>query len=55
MEKGVRISINPDSHNKESIDYIKFGVNVARKALLTKDMCLNALTLVDFEKWVKTL
>jgi DNA polymerase (family 10) len=55
MEKGVRISINPDSHNKDSIDYIKFGVNVARKALLTKDMCLNALTLVDFEKWVKTL
>jgi DNA polymerase (family 10) len=53
LEKEVMISINPDSHNKESISYIKFGVNVARKALLPKGMCLNYLGLTEFSKWLK--
>lgn len=55
MNKGVKISINPDSHNKESIAYIKYGVYVARKAGLTKEMCLNSLGIEEFEKWVNSL
>ena len=55
VEKGVHISINPDSHNKESISYIKYGVNVARKALLPKDMCLNTKSLAEFDKWCQNL
>lgn len=55
VEKGVYISINPDSHNKESISYIKYGVNVARKALLPKEMCLNTKSLTEFDIWCQNL
>jgi DNA polymerase (family 10) len=52
MRKDVLISINPDAHNKDGIFDMKYGTYAARKGLLTKDMCLNALSLEDFEKWV---
>lgn len=42
MEKGVKISINPDAHSKEGIHHIRYGVLAARKGGLTKDMCYNA-------------
>ncbi len=55
LEKGVMISINPDSHNKDSFHYMEYGVNAARKGLLTIDACLNAKNLFDFEKWVASI
>jgi DNA polymerase (family 10) len=50
LEKNVMISINPDAHHKEGYHDMKYGVCVARKGMLTKDMCLNALDLPDLEK-----
>ncbi|MEL6720569.1 MAG: PHP domain-containing protein, partial [Bacteroidota bacterium] len=50
LNKGVKIAINPDAHSKEGIHDIHFGVEVARKGGLTKEDCLNALTLSDFEQ-----
>jgi DNA polymerase (family 10) len=47
MEKGVKIAINPDAHHKEGFHDMYFGVCVARKGLLTKEQCLNALPLND--------
>lgn len=55
LEKGVMISINPDAHVRESIHYMQFGVNVARKAGLTKEHCLNSKNAEDFAKWVASL
>jgi DNA polymerase (family 10) len=55
LEKGVMISINPDSHSKEQMAYMKYGVNVARKAGLTAEMCLNTKDLVEFATWIKGL
>jgi len=55
LEKGVKISINPDAHSTDQIKYISAGVNAARKGGLTADMCLNALSLSDFSKWVDGL
>ena len=52
MRKDVLISINPDAHNKDGIFDMKYGTDAARKGLLTKEMCLNALSQQDFEKWV---
>ena len=52
LEKDVKISINPDAHSKEGIHDIHFGVLSARKGGLTKEMCLNAMELGAFEKWV---
>ena len=55
LEKGVMISINPDSHSREQMEYIKYGVNVARKAGLTAEMCLNTKNLESFSQWVRGL
>ncbi len=48
MEKGVLISINPDAHAKEAIDYLDFGVKIARKGWLGIDGCLNARDVTGF-------
>ena len=53
MERGVKISINPDAHSKSGILDIKWGVISARKGGLRKDMCLNAMPLSDFMKATK--
>lgn len=42
MEKQVMLSINPDAHRKEGFADMYYGVCVARKGGLTKNMCLNA-------------
>jgi len=44
IEKGVKISINPDAHEKDGLQDMYFGHCVARKGMLTKAMCFNALT-----------
>lgn len=53
LEKGVRISINPDAHSKEGIHDIHYGVLSARKGGLTAGMCLNAMEVGAFEGWIK--
>lgn len=45
MEKNVKIAINPDAHDKTAIHDIRYGIMVAQKAGLTKDMCLNTLNI----------
>lgn len=42
LEKGLWISINPDAHEVDGFDDMFFGVEVARKGLLTKERCFNA-------------
>lgn len=48
MEKGVKISINPDAHSINGIKDIKWGVISARKGALLKNMCLNAQPVESF-------
>jgi DNA polymerase (family X) len=45
IEKGVLISINPDAHEMHGLHDMHFGTQVARKAGLTSDMTLNALSV----------
>ncbi len=47
LEKNVMISINPDAHHKEGFHDMYYGVCAARKGMLTKEMCLNALSLSE--------
>jgi len=54
LEKGVKISINPDAHSTKGIHDIHFGTLAARKGMLTKEMCLNALDLAEFEKAISS-
>lgn len=53
VDKGVLISINPDAHSTKGIKDTSYGVNVARKAGLSKYNCLNAFDSEEFEEWVQ--
>jgi DNA polymerase (family 10) len=53
MEKGVLLSINPDAHKKEGYYDMHYGVAVARKGGLTRDMTFNAFSLVEIEEYLK--
>jgi DNA polymerase (family 10) len=54
LEKGVMISINPDAHQLKGYHDMYYGTLVARKGLLTKDNCLNAMNLLSFENYLAT-
>lgn len=54
MEKGVLLSINPDAHSKEGYFDMHYGVAVARKGGLTKDMTFNAFDLGRMEEYLKS-
>lgn len=43
IEKGVKLSINPDSHETGTINHVYYGVCAGRKGGLTKEMTLNTL------------
>jgi len=53
VEKGVMISINPDAHHRDGFHDMYYGVCAARKGMLSKENCLNALTLREFEMKMK--
>ncbi len=53
MDKGVMLSINPDAHHKEGYFDMHYGVNVARKGGLTKEMTFNALSLEEIDAYLK--
>ncbi len=51
IEKGVKISINPDAHQKEGLKDMCYGVYSARKGMLDTKNCFNALSLEEIEKY----
>lgn len=53
LEKGVKISINPDAHEKSGYHDMYYGTCAARKGMLMKEMCFNALSLSEMEEHFK--
>jgi DNA polymerase (family 10) len=53
LEKGVKISINPDAHEKSGYLDMYYGTCAARKGMLTKEMCFNTLSLSEIELYFK--
>ncbi|HEX8517921.1 MAG TPA: PHP domain-containing protein [Bacteroidia bacterium] len=51
IEKGVKISINPDAHEKSGYHHMHYGVCSARKGMLTKEMCFNAMGLIEMDNY----
>jgi DNA polymerase (family 10) len=47
LNKGVWLSVNPDAHRKEGFLDMHYGILAARKGGLSKDRCLNALSLEE--------
>ena len=52
-ETGLMTSINPDAHSTDGIDYIRYGVMIARKAKFEPARVLNTKSAEEFEEWVK--
>ena len=53
LEQGVILSINPDAHEIEGFDDMKYGVYMGRKGGLTKEKTFNAWGLERVEKYLK--
>jgi DNA polymerase (family 10) len=51
--KGVKIAISTDAHAVSSFDYIRYGIDQARRAWLTADDVINARKLADLRKLLK--
>ena len=54
IDKGVLISINPDAHETEGLLDLHWGTAAARKGMLTKETCLNAMSLEEITKWFES-
>ncbi len=52
LEKGVILSINPDAHELEGFEDMKYGVYVGRKGGLTKEMTFNTWSLDRVENYL---
>lgn len=52
LEKNVLISINPDAHKEEGYEHCRYGILVAQKAGLNKEMNLSSFSLPEFEQFV---
>jgi DNA polymerase (family 10) len=50
-ERGLICSINPDAHETGDLDYVRTGVNIARKGWLTQQHVFNTRTLAEVEKY----
>jgi DNA polymerase (family X) len=48
-DRGVRIVISSDAHSRDAFARLKWGVQIARRAWLTKDDVLNTRSVKDFE------
>jgi DNA polymerase (family 10) len=51
LEKGVKISINPDAHQKEGYQDMHYGIYAARKGMLDKMNCFNSMGLKEIEEY----
>jgi DNA polymerase (family 10) len=52
-ENGVRLAISTDSHAADHLDYMRFGVGLARRAWLEKKDVLNTLGTDELLKTIK--
>ncbi|MFH0877983.1 MAG: DNA polymerase/3'-5' exonuclease PolX [Candidatus Omnitrophota bacterium] len=52
-DQGVRLAIGTDAHDQSHLNYMRFGVGLARRAWLTKKGVLNTLSLKALLKALK--
>ncbi|BDS06315.1 DNA polymerase/3'-5' exonuclease PolX [Oceaniferula spumae] len=52
-DKGLMTSINPDAHATEQLQYLAFGIRLARKGWLRREDVLNCKPLDEIRSWLK--
>ncbi len=50
LNKGVKLSVNPDAHRNEGFLDMHYGILAARKGGLNKEMCLNAFSMEEIKR-----
>jgi DNA polymerase (family 10) len=50
-DKGVKLCLSPDAHSTGAIDFVRYGVGIARKGWLEPEDVLNTLGTDDFLVW----
>jgi len=53
-EVGMMTSINPDAHNIDGIDLMKYGVRIARKGKYEKERVLNTMSAEEVKAFFET-
>ena len=53
VSKGVKISINTDSHHTHHLGMMRFGIATARRGWATPNDVINTLSLPELRKWQK--
>ncbi len=51
--KGTVVSVNPDAHAVAGLEDTRFGIAMARKALLPASQVINSRPLQEVERWLK--
>ena len=51
-EKGVKTSINPDAHRTQHLQFLAFGVRVARKGWLTREDVINTRSRDEIDEYL---
>ncbi len=54
IKQGVKLVINTDSHAKDQMSGITYGVDVARRGWAEKKDILNTMEYNEFSKWLKS-
>jgi len=52
-ELGVKTSINPDAHDLEGLQDVRYGILMARKGLLSANNIVNAWGVQEVENWLR--
>ena len=52
-ETGLMSAVNPDAHSKKGIDYMPYGVRIARKAKFDRNRILNTKSADELIQWFK--
>ena len=52
-KNGTLVSVNPDAHDTEGLTDTRYGVAVARKALLPRGQVVNSRSVAEVEKWLR--
>lgn len=50
--RGLECSINPDAHDTAGLEFVRAGVNVARKGWLTRESIVNTRSLAEATRWL---
>lgn len=51
--KGVKVAVSTDAHSVSAFQYIRYGIDQARRAWLTRDDVINTRSLADLRKLLK--